>query len=84
MSVAHYKELIKQLEADLTVSLILTDETPTRFRRKLSLIKTRFGTKAGRLDYHFEPLGGDEWSAVVVFLPEQPKPAPFTVVKGGI
>ena len=90
MSVAHYKTLLTELEANLTVSLLLTPElTPTKFRRKLSLIKTRYGKVAGRLDFHFELVQtGDKLhecsiNAVVVLLPEPTKPAPFILADTG-
>lgn len=92
MSVAHYKTLLTELEANLTVSLILAhNETPQKFRRKLSLVKTRYGKVAGRLDFHFEVLcdqGAEipediSWSAVVVLLPEPAKPAPFKLTQTG-
>ena len=89
MSVAHYKTLLTELEANLTVSLLLDpNETPQKFRRKLSLVKTRYGKMAGRLDFHFEHLANldeetETWSAVVVLLPEPAKPAPFKLTQTG-
>lgn len=92
MSVAHYKTLLTELEANLTVSLILAPrETPQKFRRKLSLVKTRYGKVSGRLDFHFEVLDNPDaaepedasWSAVVVLLPEPAKPAPFKLTQTG-